>query len=454
MKSLSIIFFTLLSLNLHSLTFKSDGTIIKSDGSYLKKPPFLIYQQALSNYLNGEPVPEDWPTVKKNSNGQPLKVKGYFGEKILEEGAPLFSIPKSLSEDVIKSLALQNGLMKDQFGAVLVTTSTQEWRNESKIDSEAFDQSKQYSEYLSETKFMAFKLNEMTNTYIDLQNVIDYEKKYMLANPNDQIAINDFKKIKSSKTSDLQNKLKSYFDIDSDKSIKLISKLDDSFGEFENLKQSDLVDVLQLDLKNNIELTIDNFIDDMNYSKNNIDNIIEKNSTNSETLIFEKIIPKLEDKGNLANFNNIKHNLDKYQSFFNLEGIDSSNKLNDEWIQAMKSFEEYPGAAMEKFNALASVSGNIADFNELSKAFRESTENALKLFNGTIEGGLKRAKWDELNNEFQKIVEKEFSGQEFDKDLRDQLEKEMIEIERELNFGNGQNINELCAEGKIDPDDC
>ena len=114
-----------------ALTFKSDGTVIKSDGSYLKEPPFLQYQKALNSYLNGEPLPEDWPVVELDANGNPIKVKGYFGEKILEEGAPLLSIPKSLGGDVMESLALQNGLLTDQLGVVLVSNSKSEWRQES-----------------------------------------------------------------------------------------------------------------------------------------------------------------------------------------------------------------------------------------------------------------------------------------------------------------------------------
>ena len=90
----------------YSLTFKSDGTVIKSDGSYLNEPPFLKFQKALNLYLNGGQMPEDWPVVELDEEGNPKKVKGYFGEKILEEGAPLFSIPKSIGANVIQDLAL------------------------------------------------------------------------------------------------------------------------------------------------------------------------------------------------------------------------------------------------------------------------------------------------------------------------------------------------------------
>jgi len=442
--------------NLNSLTFKSDGTVINSDGSYLKLPPFQLYQEALSNYLKGEPISEDWPIVKKDANGQPLKVKGYFGEKILQEGAPLFSIPKSIDEDVMKSLALQNGLMKDQFGAILVSTSNQEWRDNAKINDETFEQAKNYSEYLSETNYMAYKLNEMSSTYIELKETSEFEQTYMQQNPNDSIAKNHFEKIKSSKINDLKNKLNSYFNLDSDESLTLISKLDDSLLELNNsiLNRSEIKDILQLDLKNNLELISDQFVDDMNFSNDKVSDIIENKTFDSDVNIEDKLPDLVGNIGNLTSFNYVKYNLDKYQSFFKAEGVDSNFKLSDEFIQAQKYFEEYPGAAMEKFNALASVIGNASDFNKLSKAFKEDVERVLKMQDGTIEGGLKKIKWEELNKEFQQMTEKEFAGQDFDKELRDQIESEMIEIERDLNFGNGATINEMCSSGKMDPDDC
>ena len=135
----------------YSLTFKSDGTVIKSDGSYLKEPPFLKFQKALNGYLNGEQMPEDWPVVELDEEGNPKKVKGYFGEKILEEGAPLFSIPKSIGGNVMQDLALQNGLFEDQLGAILVSNSKQQWREESEIDEGIYTQSKKYSSYLAES---------------------------------------------------------------------------------------------------------------------------------------------------------------------------------------------------------------------------------------------------------------------------------------------------------------
>ena len=84
-----------------SLTFKKDGSIISSSGETQRESIAVRYQRALEQYNNGDEI-TDWPTVKKTKNGKLVGLKGFFGEKILEEGAPLLAIDKvSGSKDEI-----------------------------------------------------------------------------------------------------------------------------------------------------------------------------------------------------------------------------------------------------------------------------------------------------------------------------------------------------------------
>ena len=94
-----------------SLTFKKDGSVISSSGEIQIESIAVRYQRALDQYNNGDEI-TNWPTVKKTKNGNFVGKKGYFGEKILEEGAPLLSlenirgVPKGR---IIETLAIQNG---------------------------------------------------------------------------------------------------------------------------------------------------------------------------------------------------------------------------------------------------------------------------------------------------------------------------------------------------------
>ena len=71
-----------------ALTFKRDGSVVSSSGVILKKSNAEKYQKALELFNIGQGV-EDWPISNNNR-----KYRGYFGETMLRQGAPLFSIGK------------------------------------------------------------------------------------------------------------------------------------------------------------------------------------------------------------------------------------------------------------------------------------------------------------------------------------------------------------------------
>lgn len=136
-----------------SLTFKKDGSIISSSGEIQRESIAVRYQRALEQYNNGVEV-TDWPTVKKTKNGKFVGVKGYFGEKILEEGAPLLSleniagIPK---EQIFETIAIQNGFQSSTFLNIsLIVNSNEEFRIENSIPNEQYLELKEnFSEFLA-----------------------------------------------------------------------------------------------------------------------------------------------------------------------------------------------------------------------------------------------------------------------------------------------------------------
>ena len=136
-----------------SLTFKKDGSIISSSGETQRESIAIRYQRALEQYNNGDEI-TDWPTVKKTKNGKFVGRKGYFGEKILEEGAPLLSlenirgVPK---EQIFETLAIQNGFQSSTFLNIsLIVNSNEEFRIENSIPNEQYlDLKENFSEFLA-----------------------------------------------------------------------------------------------------------------------------------------------------------------------------------------------------------------------------------------------------------------------------------------------------------------
>jgi hypothetical protein len=449
-------YFTYLS---YSLTFKSDGTVIQSDGTYLKEPPFLQYQRALNNYLNGEPLSEDWPVVELDSNGNPKKVKGYFGEKILEEGAPLFSIPQSLGGDVMESLALQNGLLKDQLGAVLVSNSKSEWRQESEIEEEIYNQSKQYSTYLAKSDYMGFKLQEVTKTFLVYENLKKESQQFLLQNPDDDIAVIEYQRELDSKVADISNKLNSYFEFGKEESKNLLNELSIKFRELtKDYDNKEMIHILQLELKNNIEQNSDIYIDDLNYSLEQVNQVIEAEDemeNKSPNTIYT--VALLKDLVKTSRIIDFTKNAENYKKLFDQVGADKSNMVSEDMIMAIKSWEEYPGAVFDKFNAIAALQEDSVDFNEISGEFRKSVENAITVGGAySLEEGLKRIKMQDLHNKFGAILELERKGKDFDQNLKDQVQNELAAVERELGINNTSTTYEDCVSVSMpgDEGDC
>lgn len=162
------IFLYFLTINYsYSLTFKSNGEIISSKGEVLTKSYSERYQEALTQYINGEEI-LDWPTVELNNFGNPIKRKGYMGEKILEEGAPLFALPnlRNSAGDPVEAISLHNGLVQENFIQVLLATSSEKWSKEKGFDEEIIKDAKLNAENLTNDGFQEFKISVLTKDFI------------------------------------------------------------------------------------------------------------------------------------------------------------------------------------------------------------------------------------------------------------------------------------------------
>jgi len=162
------IFLYFLTINYsYSLTFKSNGEIISSKGEVLTKSYSERYQEALTQYINGEEI-LDWPTVELNNFGNPIKRKGYMGEKILEEGAPLFALPnlRNSAGDPVEAISLHNGLVQENFIQVLLANSSEKWSKEKGFDEEIIKNAKLNAENLTNDGFQEFKISVLTKDFI------------------------------------------------------------------------------------------------------------------------------------------------------------------------------------------------------------------------------------------------------------------------------------------------
>jgi hypothetical protein len=202
-----IILFIFLSNTAFSLTFKSNGEVIASDGSIMKKSFADRYQDALTQFSNGEEI-VDWPVVEFNTFGNPIKKKGFMGEKILGEGAPLFSLPKSISGDPVESIALYNGMIQENFIQVMLANSSEEWAIEKGFENEIIENAKINVKNLIDDGFQEFKLTILTKDFI-----------------NESSNFKSFEEIEvSGSYSELSSKLNKFYGVDESLSSQIIEQ--------------------------------------------------------------------------------------------------------------------------------------------------------------------------------------------------------------------------------------
>tara|TARA_B100001250_G_scaffold304223_1_gene266052 strand:+ start:107 stop:886 length:780 start_codon:yes stop_codon:yes gene_type:complete len=152
-------------------TSHPDGSITNKEGEVLRKSYADRYQEALDAFNNGEEI-TDWPTVKKTKKGKTFGKKGFFGEKILEEGAPLLAIDKvtGSKDEILNNIAKQNGYINEDILKIsLVANSSELFQSENNISVETFESLHNSYKKLIEAGIIGenlSKFNELTNVIL------------------------------------------------------------------------------------------------------------------------------------------------------------------------------------------------------------------------------------------------------------------------------------------------
>ena len=188
-----IITFLSFELNAQGLiagTYHSDGSITDNNGKVIRKSYADRYQEALDKFNNGEEI-EDWPTVKKNKKGKTFGKKGFFGENILEEGAPLLAIDKvsGSKDEILNNIAKQNGYVnEDILKLSLVANSSEEFKIENNISKETFEALNNSYQKLVEAGILGENLSDFDDLSGLISNAgIDPETGNAILAPDDGI---------------------------------------------------------------------------------------------------------------------------------------------------------------------------------------------------------------------------------------------------------------------------
>ena len=188
-----IITFLSFELNAQGLiagTYHSDGSITDNNGKVIRKSYADRYQEALDKFNNGEEI-EDWPTVKKNKKGKTFGKKGFFGENILEEGAPLLAIDKvsGSKDEILNNIAKQNGYVnEDILKLSLVANSSEEFKIENNISKETFEALNNSYQKLVEAGILGENLSDFDDLSSLISNAgIDPETGNAILAPDDGI---------------------------------------------------------------------------------------------------------------------------------------------------------------------------------------------------------------------------------------------------------------------------
>ncbi|MGC6496682.1 MAG: hypothetical protein ACON4I_02095 [Candidatus Puniceispirillaceae bacterium] len=132
-----------------SLTFKKDGSVVQADGTVVTRSVQERYAEALADFRAGNDV-SGFPTARKSGGlfgalgAKSSSPSGFFGNDIVEEGAPLIPLPKDIDlNDPIASIAENLGMSSQQFTAALVSSASDAWLEDNGISKQvvpAFDQ--------------------------------------------------------------------------------------------------------------------------------------------------------------------------------------------------------------------------------------------------------------------------------------------------------------------------
>ena len=413
-KYLFFIAFLIFSTNVFAVISLPDGSKKSLEGEIIKGPSYKGYQKALEQYLNGEQV-TDWPVVTLNKQGKPKNEKGFFGQKILEEGAPLFELPKTFKKsNPAESIAVFNGLAPDDFSKVLVSLANNEWKNEKNITEDVSSLTQDYTKSLVSSDFDTYKIYKIT------EDISKYGNKTFKENSKQNLKVTE--KLQEFYGLNDASKSKELLNVIQSKSID-INKLD--------LNKIEKKAVLQAELKVNIERTIEKPIQDLGLTVVKLNEVVNDNDK-----LERETLDQINSVKKDLSVNQIALNIENYKNIIDKNGIKSENKLSNEMLEAISSWEENPGEIIANFNNM--VEGlNVEEATKLSEEFNESVRNSIEIVgNGDLDLGLKQLEFTNLNNEFSKMMEDQLNGEVVDEVELEAVRQEIQNLEQELGIGN------------------
>ena len=390
-----------------------DGSKKSAEGEIIKGPSYKGYQKALEQYLNGEQV-TDWPVVTLNNKGKPKKEKGYMGEKILEEGAPLFELPKTFKKlNPAESIAVFNGLAPEDFSKVLVGLANDDWKKEKDISEEVANVTENFTKSIVSSNFDTYKIYKIT------EDISKYGNKTFKENSKQNLKVTE--KLQEFYGLDDVNEAKELLNTIQSKRIE-INELD--------LNKSEKKALLQGELKINIERKIEKPIQDFGSTSVKLNEVIENNNK-----LDQKTLTEINSVKKDLTVNQIALNIENYKKIIDQSGIQSENKLSDKMLAAISSWEENPGEILNNFVNL--VEGlDLEEAVQLSEEFNQSVRNSIEILgNGDLDLGLKQIEFSGLNNEFSKMMNDQLSGEVVDEVQMEAVREEIQSLEQELGIG-------------------
>lgn len=125
MKFLILFFLILFNSFSFGLTYKSDGSIVSSNGEILKKSYADLFIENYLSFRENHQI-SDWPLAGLDHP------KGYFGKKIFIDGFPLPKNPKGIFN--LEDISKFNGLSKNEFIIMVIAFANDSWLLKNKID--------------------------------------------------------------------------------------------------------------------------------------------------------------------------------------------------------------------------------------------------------------------------------------------------------------------------------
>ena len=194
-----------------------------------------------------------------------------MGEKILEDGAPLFELPKTFKKlNPAESIAVFNCLAPEDFSKVLVGLANDDWKKEKDISEEVANVTENFTKSIVSSNFDKYQIYKIT------EDISKYGNKTFKENSKQNLKVTE--KLQEFYWLDDVNEAKELLNTIQSKRIE-INELD--------LNKSEKKALLQGELKINIERKIEKPIKDFGSTSVKLNEVIENNNKLDQKTLTE-----------------------------------------------------------------------------------------------------------------------------------------------------------------------